>query len=708
MAARASLSSIETLVSELSLSRPDSSSSSNDAMDTSPPPTPSSRRRTESNPPMLPLMPSAATTTRRLISNASVDAPLERTHKITDTASSSTTPDSSANTPATGSSVTGYDWHQQSLNLCMHIFSRGFIDGVGSDVTVSVPAWKKHYKLHRLILDQNPYFSTLLNGNFREASSGIVTLHFDESNAYITADSFEFVLARLYGKMNDPDINHSNVRHILATCSYLQLEQLCDHCYHFITSDLQENNVVDYLIFADQYALHGSSRILEAVLTFLCREAWNMDRLSIAQMPVDWLQKLIESDAFWVPSEFDRYRFAIQVISEQRRLYSQQQQEKTRSWAPSRENLEHSISSMSYSRSRRQSGLSDKSASEMHSKGMSPAAIDYLNEEHEAVYEDIFSNSIFYTHMNFDQLEKIRKDRDEITGQRYVPDHVLKDALWQQIELRSRIESANERDTDLGVTSSSHHETMDDHTKVRYAIPSDDTTNSTGESALSQAIGQKSMSSSLKPMPNPSTFSIATNPTETFAKSYSKYPPFRFSVEFNDVAQLKPNVKVYSKNVFYAGSNWNMYIQKHKSQRKGPLLGIYLHRQSIPLTTGFGGHTGAAVGEQGGNAEHARVRSDSSSANSAGYSDRRKCVRTWFKIFCPARGPKQALTLFQSCPDEFKVSQSWGWKSTSLYSDRPSTVDDHQGVSPDAEMTRNAPGMQTPTALRFSVVMGHV
>jgi hypothetical protein len=112
-----------------------------------------------------------------------------------------------------------------------------------------------------------------------------------------------------------------------------------------------------------------------------------------------------------------------------------------------------------------------------------------------------------------------------------------------------------------------------------------------------------------------------------------------------------------------------MYIQKHKSQRKGPLLGIYLHRQSIPLTTGFGGHTGTAVGEHGGttSVEHTRVRSDSSSANSVGYSDRRKCVRTWFKIFCPARGPKQALTLFQSCPDEFKVSQSWVSVTSSRY-----------------------------------------
>jgi hypothetical protein len=105
-----------------------------------------------------------------------------------------------------------------------------------------------------------------------------------------------------------------------------------------------------------------------------------------------------------------------------------------------------------------------------------------------------------------------------------------------------------------------------------------------------------------------------------------------------------------------------MYIQKHKSQRKGPLLGIYLHRQSIPASTGFG-HTGPTVGggEHGGNSDHSnmRTRSDSSSANSAGYSDKRKCVRTWFKIFCPAKGPKHALTLFQSCPDEFTVSQSW-------------------------------------------------
>lgn len=252
-------------------------------------------------------------------------------------------------------------------------------------------------------------------------------------------------------------------------------------------------------------------------------------------------------------SEYDRYRFATQVISEQRRMYRDQQQEHNRTWVSSRDNLEISKSTVDYARSRRQSGLSDQSTLDMTSMGSSTTTMgDLLNDEHEAVYQDIFSNSIFYTHMTFDQLEKIRKDRDEMTRQRYVPDHVLKDALWQQIELRSRIESANEKDTDLGLTSPLRHDSMDDHPRVRYVIPSDDTTTSTGESALSQAIGQKSVSSSIKPIPHTATTSTTTA-SETYAKSYSSYPPFRFSVEFSDVAQLKPNVKVYSKNVFYAG-----------------------------------------------------------------------------------------------------------------------------------------------------------
>lgn len=116
-----------------------------------------------------------------------------------------------------------------------------------------------------------------------------------------------------------------------------------------------------------------------------------------------------------------------------------------------------------------------------------------------------------------------------------------------------------------------------------------------------------------------------------------------------------------------------MYIQKTRSQRKGILqLGVYLHRQSVPLQQ-------QQQQQQQHQSHHTCQHSDDpQSRASAGtdfkaptpnstsenwsfsrYSDKRKVVKTWFKIYCPSRGPKHALTLFQSSPDNFSVLQSW-------------------------------------------------
>lgn len=209
--------------------------------------------------------------------------------------------------PPTSSSATSpspstkYDWRMQSLMLCRHIMTRGLVDGIGSDIAVHVPAWGKIYHLHRLILDQNPYFSMLLQGGFREATSDSVTLHF-ENSPYITKESFYFVLQQLYGKLSDPNIHHDNVRQILATCSFFQLEHMCELCVDFILRTMNEANVILYLDFADNHMVHGSDRILNAVFTFLCREAYSMDMDRVADIPITWLKKVIESDAFWVPT----------------------------------------------------------------------------------------------------------------------------------------------------------------------------------------------------------------------------------------------------------------------------------------------------------------------------------------------------------------------------------------------------------------------
>jgi hypothetical protein len=137
-------------------------------------------------------------------------------------------------------------------------------------------------------------------------------------------------------------------------------------------------------------------------------------------------------------------------------------------------------------------------------------------------FSHILSHSIYYMHMTFKQLEMIEKDKNPFTDKALVPALVLREALWMQVRLRSKIESASESDIQL---------LLSDHDDENYPIPTDDTTTYTGESALS----------------------LATAMSNNKASSYSIYPPFRFSVEFNGVPLLKHGMRVYSDTVFYAG-----------------------------------------------------------------------------------------------------------------------------------------------------------
>jgi len=59
--------------------------------------------------------------------------------------------------------------------------------------------------------------------------------------------------------------------------------------------------------------------------------------------------------------------------------------------------------------------------------------------------------------------------------------------------------------------------------------------------------------------------------------AYTEFPPFRFSAEFPNPRHLKEKKRVYSRTVSYAGSLWNIYIQKVRTA-KSVQLGVYLHR----------------------------------------------------------------------------------------------------------------------------------
>ncbi|KAI8060950.1 hypothetical protein BC940DRAFT_311023 [Gongronella butleri] len=583
-------------------------------------------------------------------------------------------------TSSTGAALTSAqaqnDHQQQALTFSQHIYRRGLLEGLGSDIIVRVPAWQGNYRLHRLVLDQNPYFQAMIRGGFKESTAleqSDVTLHF-EDHRFITEDSFEFILASLYGKPWDPlDIDSANACERLATCSFFHMDGLAELCVVHMLDTLGETTFVDYLCFADAHVVYGSDRLCDGIFAYLCREAYDLPIHLLANIPPPWIKKLVLSDAFWVPSEYERYRWLERIIQ-----------------------------------------FRHKHALDTHTS-------DQL------VLHQTICQGVYYIHMSFNQLCTIRSDINPVDGHPLVPDNLIKDALWLQTLFRSKIEAAEPGAHQLHLscdeqgnptpphpTNAAIEASEDEQDAKQQTAPSMPASahasaasvdvneplapKSSGSSTGSPSPSTSSSSNSKHSPPTAPLYSIPSHDTTGFISlshlpangpTYSEYPPFRFSVEFHDLSSLKRHIRVYSKPVFYAGSLWNMYIQKTKSQRKGsPQLGVYLHRQAII---------------------------DAQSSSLSQYVDRRKVTKTWFKICSPS--PKHTLTLFQSVPDDFSHLQSWGWRSTVLCCQQTDPVasvsssPDHltQGIGRLSVSSSSSPEtIPHDHTLRFSVVLGHV
>lgn len=132
------------------------------------------------------------------------------------------------------------------------------------------------------------------------------------------------------------------------------------------------------------------------------------------------------------------------------------------------------------------------------------------------------------------------------------------------------------------------------------------------------------------------------------------------------------------------GSLWNAYLQVVR--KRGLQLGVYLHRQSlIEPPSQPSRPPGARLDSQPPSLLSARPSSNTSGgppptihdlgplkpaqhaeiATRAPFIDSRKVMQAYFAVHCP-NILGTALTKFASGPDKFAVSQSWGYKSSSL------------------------------------------
>ena len=517
----------------------------------------------------------------------------------------------------------------ETAPLPSHLYNRGLLTGKHSDI--SVHAFGNRYALHRLLLDRAPFFSSALSEPWFESTSKEITLRPDDIDSHITQPAFELALKRLYG-CHVPAEEDSEAIGLFATGCWLEMPDLIDAS---VTSILRQMTTARLgslirLVTSNYYGKPGE-RILASAKAMLCREGWEMPLKYWDGVSGEVAREIIGGDGFFVPGEWERWVLAKRVID--RKL-------KTRAVEAGlmEANGQHkrappdrmSFLAVRYDTVYRRNSSMGRSMPEAYD-----AWLALYTSPDVAALLVLLDEGIHYVHLSFEQLQKIRDQRD-VLGLPLMPEKVINDALWMQMELRQRVVNAPDLDLELGlshpseelqgeeVQESGHavtlpsgkgkerdtglHENLEEGEEEidsgswdgngkprKFWIPNLDSTSVMGGNPDTALYATPSisrpyisrLSASIDPVDVQwaSDFTASANERPTTSErsdplppiSYTNYPPFRFAAEFPNPRNLKEKKRVYSRTVWYAGSLWNVYIQKVETT-KNTQLGVYLHR----------------------------------------------------------------------------------------------------------------------------------
>ncbi|KAF2092252.1 hypothetical protein K490DRAFT_17278, partial [Saccharata proteae CBS 121410] len=782
-------------------------------------------------------------------------------------------------------------------SLPQHIFDRGLRSGRHSDITVV--AFGEKYRLHRLILDQAPFFANALSGPWLESRAEEITLHPEEVDPCITKLAFELTLKRLYGS----DISEDEDAHCLglfATACWLEMQDLLESSIDAILRRMHPDNLGTLIkLFTVQYYGLSGGRLLSSAKAMLCRDGFEMKLKNWDDIPGEIVREIVGGDGFYVPGEGERWLLAKRLLDRRLRRISVEVglvEKGKRANLKAPDTL--GLMAVRFDSVYRQNAITTGMATRPGQKSGDQQRWIALYTHHEIEpLLVLLEEGIHYVHMDFEQLQLIRKARD-MFGLPIVSEKVITNALWMQLELRQKVMSAGTDDLELGLSQPAQPEqyslaptstaktdfandkptaskgkepatepataveqetteemdsgSWDANGKPRkFLIPSIDcnivmggaadpvvTTSNTPPRHASNRLSatlqpedvQWMADFSISPDANrtPTPFRPGSSGKEAGPSSkpktisYTHFPPFRFAVEFPNPRGLREKIRVYSRTVFYAGSLWNIYIQKVRSAKQ---LGVYLHRakdysrdpdasagiqaQSVEAkiermerefarterrrndrssrraeqasavlaaaateeeTSGSGGDPDTIVGEDSplrpsplSRLNHLQLGVDSEVSgaqrpdwmrSSSGfssdssddgdddlptgsrrqsvhhlssstlvkhhdstkqqqrptlppYSDTRPTIKTYFKIYSPSKGGR-LLSVYESAPDEFNFSQSWGWKSSTLMLDDAAAGTGEPAAHIDGKWREKGSTKKGDGLLRFMVVIGNL
>jgi hypothetical protein len=525
----------------------------------------------------------------------------------------------------------------EAIPLPDHLYTRGLLEGRHSDITII--AFGQRYPLHRLILDRAPFFTTALSEPWLESQSKEVALHPEEIDQSITQASFELAIKKLYGVDISKESDAEAIG-LFATGCWLEMQDLIDSAIESILRQMAPETLA-YLIrlVTSNYYGRSGHRILLSAKAMLSRNGWEMPIKCWDDMPGDIIRELVGSDGFFVDSEWDRWVLSKRLLDRRLRQAAVEAGLMQRGQRPVPQ-APNSLRLMAvrFDGVYRQNALTTAHSSSdaqadwlalytlpdierilvLLDEGIHYIHMDYEQLEFIRAARDVFglpvmperviSNAMWQQLALRQRVLNTDESAQELGLCQSPPVPEVANVATKSGS--GMTPKGKQRDTVADVDAGDiESDSWDGNGRPRkFWIPSSDcnivlgngvdpvvtTSNSFQRHAsrLSATIQPEDAQWATDFASTPSTL---TNPNTRMdfvprpispgggnagqpePIAYTEFPPFRFSAEFQNPRFLKEKKRVYSRTVSYAGSLWNIYIQKVRSA-KNVQLGVYLHR----------------------------------------------------------------------------------------------------------------------------------
>lgn len=195
-----------------------------------------------------------------------------------------------------------------------HLWGNGTLADIYISLKVSQPdgfVATRAYALHKTVLCTSGFFCKKLMGEWADVTSGLVS----PDDCLVEFEAFEMVLRGLYGF--DVRVSKENVLRLLATASFLHVEDVVENCRKFLEVGVEKVCFVQLVewccgVWGRRYPYR--ELVLDRCADVLSIGPHRFMLETVIMLPAEYLVQVLMSDSTWMPDECSRLGLVVDMV----------------------------------------------------------------------------------------------------------------------------------------------------------------------------------------------------------------------------------------------------------------------------------------------------------------------------------------------------------------------------------------------------------